>query len=649
MRDGLHRRAFLAQALALAARGEEDPAGKQLAALLRAEREALGRQWAELGAAVRTRPQQEERNRAVRRELRQALGVTLERRPPAVRGLGVLTRAGYRVERLQFESQPGVWVPAHLYLPEGAGPFPAVLAPGGAGAASRLEPERQRGFRSLARAGVAVLSYDPPGVDDRSLDGVTAAETREALSNALLLLGDSWAGAQVADGRAALDCLQARAEIDRRRLACAGYPGAGPVALHLACADARVRFTVVPFAAEEEPALPGAARLGLLAGELAAALAPRPLLSVGPPADEEYGRFTAQIRASYEWLGVPAHYETAAAPAGSYWAAAARWLCANLRAPGQPDPDAEPGEPQPALSARGEANGDLGFALRTRAAALDQRRKAPAGPEELRLAREAVRARLPELLRLPPPGGSPRFRLERKHQVGTVEIQEGHLTNEMGLHLRAVRYRSPRTDHSATVEILVSGRPHQAGDAEALRLAQRGNPILALDARGIAAGGPGDTLLANLAWANGRELFGLRVADVLLALRSALGGRPNSAILRGTGPGGLWVLCAAILEPRVERVVSHGSLATYLSLLEARRPALGAESLAAGVFAEMDIPQWAGALAPREVALLNPVDGSGRALTQRQTEKAYLFTRQAFAAAGAGARLRLCADGACTD
>lgn len=71
---------------------------------------------------------------------------------------------GVRVENIAYESVPGYWVSANVYVPEGSGPFPAmVIAPGhGAGKA--------RPFAwgaSFARGGILTLSIDAMGQGER--------------------------------------------------------------------------------------------------------------------------------------------------------------------------------------------------------------------------------------------------------------------------------------------------------------------------------------------------------------------------------------------------------------------------------------------------------------------------------------------------
>ena len=68
------------------------------------------------------------RQQYVRERIWSYLGGQPERTPLNARIVGVLDRDGYRVEKILFESRPGFYVTANLYLPKGgAAPYPAIL------------------------------------------------------------------------------------------------------------------------------------------------------------------------------------------------------------------------------------------------------------------------------------------------------------------------------------------------------------------------------------------------------------------------------------------------------------------------------------------------------------------------------------------
>src|SRR5205823_3627949 len=83
---------------------------------------------------------------------------------PPVRVTGVIEADGYRIEKLTFESAPGYFVPALLYVPKTTtGPLPGVVSPCGHSAVGKAEPAYQTLHVNLAKRGFVVLTYDPVG------------------------------------------------------------------------------------------------------------------------------------------------------------------------------------------------------------------------------------------------------------------------------------------------------------------------------------------------------------------------------------------------------------------------------------------------------------------------------------------------------
>src|SRR5262245_39473925 len=76
--------------------------------------------------------------------LRQAVLAALGPAPAAPgplepKALGALKRAGYRIEKVAFQSRPDVWVTANAYVPDAAGKRPAVLVVHGHWAGARRD------------------------------------------------------------------------------------------------------------------------------------------------------------------------------------------------------------------------------------------------------------------------------------------------------------------------------------------------------------------------------------------------------------------------------------------------------------------------------------------------------------------------------
>lgn len=147
---------------------------------------------------------------------------------------------GYSVEVGLYETVPGLLVPAHIYRPDGDGPFPGVVhAPGHWMENARLEPDVQRFNVRLARAGLVVLCFDPVGQGERR------SGWHEHGQLAPLLAGFTTLGVMVVETMSALDILAARPDVDAGRLGVTGASGGGFVSMFVAALDARVRAAAI--------------------------------------------------------------------------------------------------------------------------------------------------------------------------------------------------------------------------------------------------------------------------------------------------------------------------------------------------------------------------------------------------------------------
>ncbi|HEU0139563.1 MAG TPA: prolyl oligopeptidase family serine peptidase, partial [Bryobacteraceae bacterium] len=162
---------------------------------------------------------------ALRARLRGSLGLDLL--PPAAdlkaRVVGTLSRGGCRIEKIVYETLPGVLVPAHLYLPERVDSrAPALLFyPGHWWADSKMRPDFQAFCLTMARLGFVVLSWDPFGQGER---GVSSRDHRRI---EMLLAGVSQQGLAEYETECALRYLLSRREVDPKRIGITGASGGG--------------------------------------------------------------------------------------------------------------------------------------------------------------------------------------------------------------------------------------------------------------------------------------------------------------------------------------------------------------------------------------------------------------------------------------
>lgn len=181
-------------------------------------------------------------------------GLPAEKTPLNARVTGGFTREGYRVEHVVFESFPGFRVTANLYIPSsGRAPCPAVLGTAGHSDIGKANGTYQAVWISLARRGYVVLAYDPPGQGERFefLDKATGKSrlgpgVREHIQAGMqcLLTGHTIARYFVWDGIRAFDYLLTRKEVDPKRIAVAGNSGGGTQAALLAAAEPRLAAVV---------------------------------------------------------------------------------------------------------------------------------------------------------------------------------------------------------------------------------------------------------------------------------------------------------------------------------------------------------------------------------------------------------------------
>lgn len=203
---------------------------------------------------------------------------------------GEIAHPDYTVSKAYFEALPGFFVTGNLYRPIGSGPFPAILSPHGHWVYGRLEntPVVSIPGRSinLARQGFVVFTYDLAGYNDsRQIVHRQFGGPREKLWSL------SVAGLQLWSGIRAIDFLESLPYVRKEAIGATGASGGGTQTFLVAAVDERVK-AAVPVnmislhmqggcLCENLPAL----RLDTNNVEIAATIAPRPLLMVSATGD----------------------------------------------------------------------------------------------------------------------------------------------------------------------------------------------------------------------------------------------------------------------------------------------------------------------------------------------------------------------------
>ncbi len=178
----------------------------------------------------------------LRQKLQAALGYHQFPWPPALnaRVTGTLVRPGYRIEKVVYQSLPGVDVAAHLYLPEKIDkPAPAILFYNGHWYAdSKVWPDFQKFCINMARMGFVVFTFDPFGQGER---GISTRDHRRVSS---LLVGVAEQGFAEYESQCALEYLLSRKEIDPERVGMTGASGGGYNTWINSALDDRIKVAV---------------------------------------------------------------------------------------------------------------------------------------------------------------------------------------------------------------------------------------------------------------------------------------------------------------------------------------------------------------------------------------------------------------------
>jgi len=282
-------------------------------------------------AQVRTRRDALRRRDRARRTIRRIFGRPPRRTPLNVQVTGCLERRGYAIEKLVYESRPGYYVSANLYVPNGKGPFPVVLQPCGHSPNGKAYGPYQTLCRGFARKGFMVLIYDPVSQGERShqyrlnegLDEIAdCCREHNLAGNQMTLIGDFFGAWRAWDGMRSLDVLLARPEADRTRVGVTGCSGGGTLTAYLSALDHRFTMAApdcfittylanleneLPADAEQIP--PGILKAGMDMADFLIARAPRPTILLGE-ADDAFDargleKTLARARKVYALLGAP--------------------------------------------------------------------------------------------------------------------------------------------------------------------------------------------------------------------------------------------------------------------------------------------------------------------------------------------------------
>jgi cephalosporin-C deacetylase-like acetyl esterase len=165
---------------------------------------------------------------------------------------GRISAHGFHIEKLIYQSLPGLYVTALVYVPEnGTKAHPAILVPAGHAANGKIH--YQELCQRLVQRGYLVISWDPVGQGERS-QFWDAKEKKSrynlicaehgVMGNLAYLAGTSLARWEIWDGIRAVDYLLTRPDVDPHRINVTGTSGGGFQAALLGALDDRIHVVI---------------------------------------------------------------------------------------------------------------------------------------------------------------------------------------------------------------------------------------------------------------------------------------------------------------------------------------------------------------------------------------------------------------------
>ena len=574
------------------------------------------------------------------------VGTLPERSPLNVRTLGAIERDRYRVEKLVYESRPGLFVTANLYLPKtGAGPYPGVLFQMGHSAPGKAYPLYQRCCQGLVQLGHVVLAFDPMGQGERA-SPVTPplSPTREhsMAGQKMLLVGETATGAMLWDAMRSLDVLAAHPKVDGGRLASTGQSGGGTLTMILAAMDQRLaaaavssgnteNFAIEPFLApgssdDAEQDLIGSGPLGFDRWDMLWPMAPKPLL-IAVSAHDFFGTYSpayerssreefGKLARAYETLGAQekiAYFEEPLPHSLSYPMRLAiyNWLERHLN------------HAIRTLDEEPPTNPETEETLRCGKTGVTTRDFEGTSPARL-VAGRARSIRTPErpgdlhaLLGMDPATLEPKLETRGRTRYRNCEALAVEVKTARQVWCPAWIFVPMRAWNRILLVIEPNGR-NSAWHEEELydQLATAGIAVCAPDVRGVgdlqgqfapgAVGyARGHASEEEYAWASlilGRSLLGQRTTDIVAYSKALARAYPRAElVLAAREKMTVPALCAAALAPRVSKVYLARHLSSWRSVAGDENASCPLANIVRDALAVADLPQIARSLARRKV------------------------------------------------
>jgi Acetyl xylan esterase (AXE1) len=594
---------------------------------------------------IHTTAEAERRKQWVRKRMLDDMGgLPNYKGPLKARVTGRLHNSSYTIEKVIYESLPGLYVTANLYRPIQPGRYPAVLLQ--SGHTQEGKPEDQRMAANLAMKGFVVLCFDPIGQGEREqtyspqldapLAGWSVPEHIQMGAQAQLI-GEGLARNFIFDAMRSLDYLASRPDVDASRIGASGCSGGGALTTFLGGLDPRVKV-VIPacypasfqtlFATsgpDVEMLLPRFLESGLDTADFVELSAPTPWLLQSTEHDEYhfshegvrlvyeearnwYALYGAQDKVSF-MVGPGSHGMPLEAREAVY-----KWMIRYLK-DGQVDFHEQPVEMftnhQLQVTASGNVENEPGSRklYQVLRADFEARKKPGTIPQMVTKLRE---------LQIPTDRSSPKFEILDKSGDAGGEKEDIKFESSPGIWLSATLHLPSTPGKKPAVLVLNCGNTFGLMSTATIaeHMAKAGRVVLELEPRqsqievheGPFAGDYVTDVQANLI---GLNLPAMRAHDILrgvdlLAARSDVDSGSIRAAARGVS--GIWLLLAAAVDPRIGKIWIDRTPHSLRSALDNTMAADLWDALIPGFALHWDLNNLVKAMGKRQVMWTDPTN-----------------------------------------
>jgi dienelactone hydrolase len=580
--------------------------------------------------------------------------------------LGQLNRDGYRVEKIVFQTRPGVLMPANAYVPTDdrvAGKLPAVLCVHGHWQGAKQDPHVQARCIGLAKLGFFVLAVDALGAGERAVGTELGEYHGEMTAGTLWPTGLALSGLQVYENMRAVDYLTSRPEVDAAKIGITGASGGGNQTMYAGAYDERFKAVVPVCSVGNYQAYLGAAccMCEVVPGALQfteewgvlALVAPRALLVISATRDAhqfsvgEAKKSLALAAPVFALHGKPKNVRHATFESPHDYNQPMReamygWMTLHLKGQGDGAAITEPAmkmdDPEELRCYPGKSRAAQYMTIPRLAAAeareLIEQKPVPDHTEFWESEAYMMREGLERVL-----GPDPE---EGPLQLKVSDLDDGarllEYDAEPGIRLSATHL--PGESKRWVIVVDPAGMQQASANEYAQALRSAGWNLVCVELRACGKQGvPGDSIgnapdhnTAEWSLWIGRPLLGQWAYDVrrtVDAVLASIDGVPEEIGVLGLGSGGPIALVAAAQDESLVRVGTTHALASYITEVPYRGQRLGV--LSPGLLREVgDLPHLAALISPRRLLIANPIDGGGNEVAEQELESLYSYPSRVY-------------------